>query len=236
MKWTLTKSPPPLKPCEAHIWLVDLDQLTNQEVFLNDAEKNKIKKMTVALHRQRFINARGTLRKLLAHYLHCDPKIITLMTTSRGKLYLKNDPDKIFFNLTHSKNLAIYAFNYQYEIGVDIEVKRILENLFDIAERIFSPIELDYLYNKNSSPSQKEKFFILWTRKEALVKATGDGLSAPVRNITTTLADGTLNSDIEYATHLNLALFELPAIKNFSATLAANKNLMNHYYFALAKN
>lgn len=236
MKWQLARLKPSLKINEVHVWQVDLDQLANQAAWLSPAELDRSQTMPITLHRQRFINARGILRKLLAHYLHCKAQTIALAKSPRGKLYLQDDTSQLFFNLTHSKHMAVYAFNYQYEIGIDIEIKHALRNISGIAERIFSPVELDYLYDEKNLSLQREKFFTLWTRKEALIKATGEGLTAPVQSITTTLVNGQLNPNIDYAKPLNLTLTALPTIENFATALAANKAIANYYYFTFNDN
>ncbi len=233
MKWQPAQLKTSLSINEVHVWRVNLDQFTTQEAYLNEIEKERLETMPIALYRQRFINARGILRKLLAHYLHCKPQAIKLSTSLRGKLYLQDDTSKLFFNLTHSKHMAVYAFNYQHEIGIDIEIEHALKNMSGIAERMFSPTELDYLYHEKDPTLQQKKFFTLWTRKEALVKATGEGLSAPVKNITTTLINGMLNPNIEYAKSLGLKLIALPPIEKFSAALAVNKEILNYHYCTL---
>ena len=83
------------------------------------------------------------------------------------------------FNLAHSGGMAIYAFSRHREIGVDLEFIR--EDLADekIAERFFSECEVADL---RSLPAELRKrgFFDCWTRKEAYIKARGEGLSMPL--------------------------------------------------------
>jgi 4'-phosphopantetheinyl transferase len=93
------------------------------------------------------------------------------------------------FNLAHCQGLALYAIAWGREVGVDLEYIR--ENLADqrIAERFFSPAEVETL---RSLPEgvQREAFFHCWTRKEAFVKARGEGLSFPLDQFDVSLAPG----------------------------------------------
>ena len=234
MNWQPKNVPQILRDSEVHIWRVDLDQLSNQFSLLSNEEQQRTTKMPIALPRQRFINARGTLRRLLASYLNLPAKEIILASTPRGKLYLPHN-NNLHFNLTHSRNMAIYAFNYTHEIGIDIEVKRSLKNAVGIANRIFSPAELEYFHNTKISQILEEKFFTLWTRKEALVKATGEGLAAAVHEITTTQPDGHISHDIDYAKPLQLQLCDLPDIEHCSAAVATHINNKYYHHFILTK-
>ena len=233
MNWQIGKLPCKLAHNTIHVWQVNLDRLSDQFQWLNTIEQQRANKMPIAIHRQRFINARATLRQLLSNYLSAAPQAIELSIMKRGKLYLRTAPE-LKFNLTHSKNMAIYAFNYDIEIGIDLEVKHSLKNISGIAERVFYAIECEYLYNQKTMKTLLEKFFILWTRKEAIIKATGEGLAAAVTEITTTLADGQINPHIDRLEALNLQLHDLPMIKNCHAAIAAqciNKKLS---YFILS--
>lgn len=214
------------------VWQIDLDQLDDQSALLSDEERQHSNSMPITVHRQRFINARAVLRLLLGNYLGTLPTIVSLEKTARGKLYL---PQKkhLKFNLSHSKNIAIFAFNEYDELGIDIEVKRKLTNIKIITKRMFSSIECGYLSGAIDENDMIDRFFTLWTRKEAIIKATGDGLAAPVNRITTTLKNGLINSNIDYVRSKNLNLIDLPKIKNDIAALAANTTKKHLRYLKL---
>ncbi len=220
MNWQL-QSLPFKRPIDViHVWQVDLDQLDDQSALLSDAERQYMQKMPITVHRRRFINARGILRRLLQNYLNITPTMIPLEKTARGKLYLGKEK-QIKFNLSHSKNIAIFGFNNHGEIGIDIEVKRQLTHITTIAARMFSAIERQYLSTTNDENEIINRFLTVWTRKEAIIKATGDGLAAPISTITTTLKNGMINTMIDYVKHLNLNLIDLPKIDHCFAALAA---------------
>jgi 4'-phosphopantetheinyl transferase len=93
------------------------------------------------------------------------------------------------FNLSHSAGLALYAFARDQEVGVDVERVRFDIEHEQIAERFFSPYERSVL---RSLPAEEkaETFFACWTRKEAFIKAHGEGLSLPLDQFDVSLASG----------------------------------------------
>ena len=155
---------------QIHIWCVNFEELNGQTQYLSHIEQERANKLRIKQVQQRFINGRGFLRYLLSHYLNTNAQEISLNARPNGKLYLPDNP--IFFNLAHSKHMVMYAFNYQHEIGIDIEYRRPIKDVHAIAERVFSPIEQKYLLSKSDNgKTTEEKFFQLWTRKEAIIKA-----------------------------------------------------------------
>jgi 4'-phosphopantetheinyl transferase len=106
----------------------------------------------------------------------------------RGKPHLE-DHDPLEFNLTHSGELALLAVSRIGPLGIDIERKRPLEDLLGLARGSFAPGEYATLL---AVPETKrlDCFFQCWTRKEAYVKAVGDGLAAPLGEFEVTCAPG----------------------------------------------
>jgi 4'-phosphopantetheinyl transferase len=97
----------------------------------------------------------------------------------------------LHFNLTHSHNVALFAFTLSGEVGIDVEYIRPSHREMDLAERFFSPQEVAALRAFPES-SQREMFFRCWTRKEAYIKARGAGLSISLASFTVSLAADTL--------------------------------------------
>lgn len=203
---------------QIHIYHIDLDQQPDWRNNLTSEEQQRADKMRIDHIRQRFINGRGFLRHCLSHYLQQDANTIELNSTEKGKLFL---PDSnVLFNLAHSKNRAIYAFNLDYDIGIDIEHIRPLSDLDSIAKRVFSHIELDHLAEIDGD-EKLNAFFKLWTRKEATIKASGEGLTAPLTTITTTDQQGAILNHIPYLQAHHCQLNDLTAETGFAACLAA---------------
>jgi 4'-phosphopantetheinyl transferase len=96
-------------------------------------------------------------------------------------------PANLRFNLSHSHGLALFAFTLGGEVGVDVEYIRPSLREMDLAQRFFSPQEVDALRTLLKA-SQREMFFHCWTRKEAYIKAQGEGLSIDLASFAVSLA------------------------------------------------
>ena len=131
--------------------------------------------------RRRFIMAHGILRMILSSYLSVEPNQLQFCYGHNGKPALTNisGQEIICFNSSRSNRLALYAFARGREIGVDIEDIRDIPEMDQIAERFFSLRE-NAVFRALPETKKKEGFFSCWTRKEAFIKAIGDGLSLPL--------------------------------------------------------
>lgn len=133
--------------------------------------------------RRRFIVARGILRALLGHYLQVPATTLCFAYNAYGKPSLQSPAVQpaLYFNLAHSHEMALYAFSYGREAGVDIEYMRdlALDDYLLMARNHFSPGEYTRLLALPES-ARKQAFFNCWTRKEAYIKARGMGLSIPL--------------------------------------------------------
>jgi 4'-phosphopantetheinyl transferase len=181
-----------LQADEVHLWKFNLDQQSpdSLKLLLSDDESRRAGRFHFAKDRNHFIAARGLLRKLLAAYLGDNPADLKLLYGEKGKPYIaETRQTSINFNLAHSQGIAIYAFSQGRQLGIDLEYVR--EDLADekIAERFFSPREINAL---RAVPLElrKQAFFNCWTRKEAYIKARGEGLSMPLDEFDVSLAPG----------------------------------------------
>ncbi len=128
--------------------------------------------------RQHFIVCRGLLRVLLSRYLKLAPQQLRFSYGRWGKPALAgHEPDShLCFNLSHSQGAALYAVTRDRAVGVDLEQMRPLPDIEQLAKRFFSQREFAVI--DSLPPAQKQvAFFKGWTRKEAYLKATGEGLS-----------------------------------------------------------
>jgi len=159
---------------------LERQSLERLEKLLSTDESSRADRFVYAEHRRRFVACRGVLRSFLGLHLDQDPASINLQTGKHGKPRLADSKSlDIRFNLTHSKELAVFAFALSLEVGVDIEEIRQDRNFDEIAARFFSPRERSEL--AAVSPDDRvHAFFRCWTRKEAYLKARGDGLSVPL--------------------------------------------------------
>jgi len=171
-----------LQPDEVHVWLADLDQppADNLKSLLTEDEIVRAERFHFEKDRKHYIVARALLRKLLAAYLGTTAGELRFNYAEKGKPALAGVENSLLnFNLAHSHGKAIYAFSLGRELGVDLEFIREDFGGEEIAERFFSRGEIATL--KNVPPElTKEAFFHCWTRKEAYIKARGEGLSMPL--------------------------------------------------------
>jgi 4'-phosphopantetheinyl transferase len=128
----------------------------------------------------------GVLRVLLAQYLKCSPRELVFTFGRRGKPTLCGD-SQLRFNMSHSGGLAVYAFTFGCEIGVDIEEVRDMCGFEQIAERYFCRAEASQLLSITGEEQREDAFFRCWTRKESYIKAIGDGLCVPLDQFQVTL-------------------------------------------------
>lgn len=148
-----------------------------------------------AKDRDHFIVARGLLRTLLAAYLGADAAGLRFAYAEKGKPSLADasnagsQPDAVNFNLAHSHGGALYAFSRGRELGVDLEFIRENFEGEKIAERFFSAAEIETL-ELVPRELKEQAFFECWTRKEAYIKARGEGLSMPLDEFDVSLRPG----------------------------------------------
>jgi 4'-phosphopantetheinyl transferase len=183
-----------LLPHRVHIWRAALDQpaevIQYLATFLADDERARAGRFHFERDRRRFTVGRGVLRLILSRYLKISPVEMQFGYGAQGKPFLAGQPDNgLQFNLSHSHELAVYAFTCRREIGIDLEYLRPLPDLEAIAGRFFAPQEIETLLKLPAS-RQVEGFFNCWTRKEAYIKAIGQGLTMPLDQFNVSLAPG----------------------------------------------
>jgi 4'-phosphopantetheinyl transferase len=193
---TIWQSPPgelSLASDEVHVWRARLDQpqlLADFSATLALDEQARASRFRFPDDRNHFIAARGLLRILLGRYLEINPAALSFRYSPFGKPSLAvHQGADLRFNLSHSHGLALLAFAQGRDIGVDLESVRPEVAGLRIAERYFSPAEVAALCALPES-QQTEAFFNCWTRKEAYIKARGDGLSARLDQFDVSLAPG----------------------------------------------
>ncbi len=181
---------PPLSPGVIHVWRFWLDNRRDQHALwshLIPDERRRAEAFFQPVHQQRFAAARGMLRRLIAGYTGIPAGEVVFRTGAFGKPelalaenHLAHSRARLCFNLSHSDDLAVAAFALSGRLGLDVERVRTLPDARSIAQRQFAPAEAAWL---ESAPpeAQAEVFFRIWTRKEAVLKAVGAGLSIDLR-------------------------------------------------------
>lgn len=223
---------PPLDPngtTAVHIWTASLDlppqQHTELGQLLCPAEQRRAERYHFEIHRRRFIAARGLLRTLLGQYLNTPPADIEFSYGPYGKPALAPAFAKegLEFNLAHSEDLVLFVMAVGSAVGVDLEEVRALPEMEDLVRRFFSRREAALF--AALPPAQKTQgFFNLWTRKEAWLKATGEGIAQYLSQVEVSFVPGQGAELLSLPTHLadgrRWQLYDLAAAGGFAGALA----------------
>ena len=171
---------------EVHVWNASLDvpddTIRNAWAILSPDEIARAEQLRIEKDRKRFVVARGILRKILSVILDVPPSVVRFETTSHGKPVLAAEYSRadIQFNLSHSHDLALYVVTQSRHVGIDLEYIREIDAV-NVAEHFFSPGEYENL-RRLPTDQQRAAFFTCWTRKEAYIKASGEGLARPLQS------------------------------------------------------
>jgi 4'-phosphopantetheinyl transferase len=184
-----------LLPNDVHVWRVPLNQSSVRTPLLQEVlspdERRKAARFHFEKDRNQFIQSRAALRIILARYLNIAPRKLDFCLGPYGKPALANGlaESKLRFNVSRRDGLALVAVAYDREVGIDVEYVRADLPIFEIAKGSFSPAEVTAL---DSLPQRSRilGFYNCWTRKEAYVKARGEGLSLPLDQFSVSLTPG----------------------------------------------
>ena len=183
---------PSLARGELHLWTSGLDrppaEVEQLTLALSPDERERAGRFHFERDRRRFTVGRGFLRTLLAHYLGRSAAAVEFRYGPRGKPELAGGDtgSGLRFNLSHSGGRVLCALTRELDVGADLELIRPLHNLDGLAATVFSARELAALHAL-PAPLRQAAFYRCWTRKEAFIKALGDGLSWPLDSFDVTL-------------------------------------------------
>jgi 4'-phosphopantetheinyl transferase len=177
-----------LKSNDVHIWRLELNLPINQVNLLQNVlskdEQKRADKFRFKHLQHRFIMTRATLKMILAQYLQISPEQVEFSYTPKGKPSLAPwlNNQRIEFNLSHSEDIALYGFNKERKIGIDIEKIRSNCEIEQLAQRFFTLREYQIIRQLQGRKKQ-QAFFQAWTSKEAYLKAIGEGLGGGLDQI-----------------------------------------------------
>ena len=185
-EWPLATAPPSFPTERVDIWKVHLDRplLKNSEnEVLSPDEIARANRFHFDKDRVHFVRCRTALRQLLGKYLGIPASEIQFRYSTNGKPELEANlnPRALQFNVSHSADLAAIAIGSEHRLGVDLEKIRVDVDIVSLSKRFFSLRERAEI---QALPEhlRVSAFFACWTRKEAFLKATGEGLSFPLEN------------------------------------------------------
>lgn len=185
-----------IHPNEIHLWFAydekisDSKLLTQYHRLLTEEESSRLIRFKFQRHRHQYLISRALIRTVLSLYMNdILPEKWQFEKNDFGKPFICNKSVKLplKFNMSHTDKLAVLAVTLNLEIGVDAEYVLRPGKTVEIAASYFSPIEMQQLYAL-SEEKQNERFFNIWTLKEAYIKACGMGLSIPLDHFSFTFS------------------------------------------------
>lgn len=224
-----------LQEDEAHVWTVFLPELASRQEtlarILSTDERDRAGRFQFPRDAQNYTLSHGALRIILSGYVNLPPSALRFAYNSQGKPEIAGamPAGRIHFNLTHSCDLAMVAIANGGPIGIDVE--KLKAPLADAqVASFFSPGEIAVL--RSLSPSTRtEVFFHCWTRKEAYLKARGDGLSFPLHRFEVSLAEPPPEDWLRVEGHAEEGkrwrLFSLKPAPGYLAALVVPRQVVN---------
>lgn len=180
--WPSRVRPGELGDGEAHLWAVSLDlvpeRLKHFQSILSPDERERASRFLSEIDVRRYMAARASLRRLLGPYVGIEPDRLRFAYDRFGKPGLSGESQAtpVSFSVSHSGDLGLFGFVRSHRVGVDVERVRKDIDVENLAKNHFSPNEFQKLHAL-SGKRQLEAFFCCWTRKEAYLKARGEGMS-----------------------------------------------------------
>jgi 4'-phosphopantetheinyl transferase len=184
-----------LPPDEVHVWVASIDEMSCRGSPLQETLSQEESKRAGRFHfeqdRVRYVTGLAVLRSILGSYLRTDAKRIAFGREKKSKPVLAGTFARggIQFNMSRSKGLALYAFARNRSLGVDVEKIEPVPEMDRIVSLFFAPREIQD-YTGLPVAARPDAFFRCWARKEAFLKATGDGLFRPLNSFSVTLLPG----------------------------------------------
>lgn len=177
---------------EVHVWsgILDVSESLIEKFknLLSEDEQSRANRFYFLKDKNRFIVARGMLRKILSFYLGTKPNTFQFQYSQYGKPSLHPNlneqisplkSSEIKFNVSHSNAIALFGITKYRQIGIDVEYTKPLPDTDKVAERFFS-FQENLKYQQLPKEQKLTGFYHCWTRKEAFIKAIGEGLSYPL--------------------------------------------------------
>lgn len=165
--------------------IVERQVLARQFGVLSEQERQRYRRFVYPRHRHQYLVSHALVRDVLSRYAPVSPEAWRFGTSPHGRPTILEPMEwrALKFNLSHTDGLSAVAVAWELAVGVDVEAVRMRADLRTLAERIFSAPEVEQL------KVYPDRFFDLWTLKEAYVKATGFGLAIPLNRFSIVLSE-----------------------------------------------
>jgi 4'-phosphopantetheinyl transferase len=235
ISWREVSEIPRVAPAEIQVWRVNLlastGEISRLRNFLSAQEQRQAAQFHFVHDQRRFVIRRAVLRQLLSANLGLHPEEIQIASDrfQKPQIAAAQNPMQLRFNSSHSSDWALIALAQNCESGVDVEQHRHLPDRDELANNFFSEPEISEL-NRLPEPARTAGFFNCWTRKEAFVKAIGQGLAFPLDRFSVSLAPEQSAAIFEIAgddstAHKKWSVTSINSIAGFSAALVFSSGL-----------
>lgn len=208
---------------QIHIFLFRLEDFDEKELYgvLSEDEKERADRLKVELKKKQFILARSLLRKLLSNSTDIRLDEIEFYYGEHDKPFIKNTYKNIEFNLSHSDQCIVIAITLENKVGVDVEKINTEIDHDSLSKRFFSKEEYSYLIKLNNN-NKLDAFYRIWTRKEAFIKATGEGIAFGLDNFSVFGDSTKVEIKNEKNSNEDWYCFDLMNIKQYESALVSN--------------
>jgi 4'-phosphopantetheinyl transferase len=208
------------------VWRIGLarpaSEVSALQELLDASERGRANMFRAERDKRRFVVARATLRMVLARYAGIEPHRVRINVRPGGKPVLARNSvsGALHFNLSHSGELALCAVADR-EVGVDLEQVKQHDDMERVAQHFFSRVEAREL-GALSGIDRTHYFFRTWVRKEAYLKACGEGLARDTTRFTVRepAAGITLHTPDGYWVDDSYSIYDLPDVDNHFAAVA----------------
>ena len=209
------------------VWIAQVSKARDALIFLepclDSRDRERAARFRLSEDRARFVLGRGLLRKCLGHYLQQTPETIELAYTDRGRPFLPHD-ETVQFSISHAHDLAAIALTTGARIGIDLEWAQPRGDLLELAKRILSDEDLQ-TFQALPGPEAPAAFFRAWTRKEAYLKARGEGIAEGLRQISVSFGPeetGSIKDARDESAARTWRLLTLPVPTDYMGSLACD--------------
>ena len=184
-EWERPAEIPKLVPGEVQVWRIDLSDEDSDETaylsVLNSEETERAGRLRVGQVRTQFLAGRSCVRTLLGAHLEIAPEEVPIVAAAYGKPELASPySGRVYFNVAHSRSTVLIALNLTAPVGIDVEYLDRKTEVEEVARHSLTQQETVALLSIDDTTARSKFFFECWTRKEAVVKADGRGLSLPL--------------------------------------------------------
>ena len=186
----------PIQHNEIHLWIAHDERITDTPLLesyyelLSPQELHQFERFRFPAHRHQYLITRALVRCVLSLYFeNVAPYEWQFGKNPYGKPFIQHDlPIPLRFNISHTHGIVVLALACNSDIGVDVEWTQGTRDIVEIVQHCFSPIEVRQLLQLPVE-QQHERFFDLWTLKEAYIKARGKGLSIALTEFSYVFSD-----------------------------------------------